>query len=117
MKDDRLYLIHILECVSRIAQYTAGGKDEFFRDSKTQDAVIRNLEILAESSQRISSTLKDEHAEVGWEKIAGFRNVLVHEYLGINLARVWEVVELHVPELKQRVIELPKGLGQSPSEL
>jgi len=60
---------------------------------------------------------KDAHAEVGWGKIAGFRNVLVHEYLGINLARVWEVVELHVPELKQRVIELPKGLGQSPSEL
>jgi len=117
MKDDRLYLIHILECVSRIAQYTADETDDFFRDSKTRDAVIRNLQILAESSRRISSTLKDEHAEVGWEKIAGFRNVLVHEYLGINLARVWEVVELHVPELKQRVIELPKGLGQSPSEL
>ena len=117
MKDDGLYLIHILECVSRVAQYTAGGKDEFFRDSKTQDAVIRNLQVLAESSQRISPTLKGEHPEVGWEKIAGFRNVLVHEYLGINLARVWEVVELHVPELKQRVIELPKGLGQSPSEL
>ena len=117
MKDDRLYLIHILECVSRIAQYTADGKDEFFRDSKTQDAVIRNLQILAESSQRISSTLKDAHAEVGWEKIAGFRNVLVHEYLGINLARVWEVVELHVPELKQRVIELLKELGQAAPEL
>jgi len=117
MKDDRLYLIHILECVSRIAQYTAGGKDEFFRDSKTQDAVIRNLQILAESSQRISSTLKDAHAEVGWGKIAGFRNVLVHEYLGINLARVWEVVELHVPELKQRVIELLKELGQAAPEL
>ena len=54
MKDDRLYLIHVRECIERIEQYTLGGKDAFFTDAKTQDAVLRVLQTLAESTQRIS---------------------------------------------------------------
>ncbi len=53
MKDDRLYLLHMQECISKIEQYTLGGEAEFLNDSKTQDAVVRNLQILAESSQRL----------------------------------------------------------------
>ncbi len=114
MKDDRLYLVHILECLSRIEQYTRDGKDAFMLDTKTQDAVLRNLQILAESTQRLSVTLKDSHAEVGWERIAGFRNVLVHEYLGINIARVWEIVARGLPELKPRIAAILRELEKSP---
>jgi uncharacterized protein with HEPN domain len=106
MKDDVLYLIHINECLERIEQYTAEGKDYFFADCRTQDAVLRNLQTLAESTQRLSSTLKAAHPDVDWRNIGGFRNILVHNYLGINLARVWEIIEHDLPDLKQKITAL-----------
>ena len=81
------------------------------RDSKTQDAVLRNLQTLAESTQHLSPALKTSHREIEWEKIAGFRNVLVHDYLGINLIRVWEIIERNLPELKARITAVLDGLG------
>ncbi len=109
MKDDRLYLLHIQECISKIEEYTQAGEADFFKDPKTQDAVIRNLQILSESSQRLSADLKEGHPEVSWRKIAGFRNVLVHNYLGINLRTVWEIVKRDLPELKQQVSTMLAG--------
>lgn len=111
MKDERLYLIHILECVSRIEEYTAGGKTAFLQDTRTQDAVLRNLQILSESTQRLSATLKAAHPEISWQEISGFRNVVVHNYLGINLVRVWEVIERGLPELKKRIKKILDDLG------
>ena len=111
MKDERLYLIHIVECATRIQQYTSEGKDAFLKDGKTQDAVLRNLQILAESTQRISLNLKAAHPEVEWSKIAGLRNILVHDYLGINLVRIWEILQHGLPELKNQVDSILKALG------
>jgi uncharacterized protein with HEPN domain len=111
VKDERLYLIHIVECVTRIQQYTNEGKDVFMRDSKTQDAVLRNLQTLAESTQRISANLKATHPEVEWNKIAGLRNILVHDYLGINLVRIWEILQHGLPELKVHVTSILETLG------
>lgn len=76
MKDDRLYLIHIGECIDRIEQYTIGGKDDYMNSTLIQDAVTRNLQILAESSQRVSDSLKASHTDAPWRDITGFRNVL-----------------------------------------
>ena len=112
MKDERLYLIHIVECVTRIQQYTSEGKDAFMSDTKTQDAVLRNLQTLAESTQRISANLKVAHPEVEWSKVAGLRNILVHDYLGINLVRIWEILEHGLPELKNQVASILKALGE-----
>ncbi len=90
MKDDTLYLIHIRECIERIEKYTAeGGKDAFLASTLIQDALMRNLQIMAESTQHLSNTAKEAHPEVDWYKISGFRNVLVHGYLGVDLDRVW----------------------------
>lgn len=111
MKDDRLYLIHISECIGRIARYTADGKEVFLRDEKTQDAVLRNLQTLAESTQRLSEQTKGRRPQIEWRAIAGFRNVLVHDYLGLNMARVWEIVEHGLPALKQAAEELLRELG------
>jgi len=80
-----------------------GGSVVFFSDRKTQSAVLRELQTLAESTQRLSPELKDAHPEVFWEGIAGFRNVLVHDYLGISLERVWDVVERDLPVLRAAV--------------
>jgi uncharacterized protein with HEPN domain len=111
VKDDRLYLIHIGECIGRIARYTAEGKEAFLRDEKTQDAVLRNLQTLAESTQRLSEQTKNRRPQIEWRAIAGFRNVLVHDYLGLNMARVWEIVERGLPALKQVAEELLRELG------
>ena len=99
MKDDRLYVHHILDCVHRIGRYCQNGEEAFRESQLVQDAVLRNLQTLAESTQRISDELKSLHPEVDWRAIAGFRNVLVHDYLGINLERVWEIVSVHLPVL------------------
>jgi len=76
LKDDRLYLIHIKECIERVIMYTEEGKDFFFADTKTQDAVMRNLQILAESTQHLYDSLKERHPEVDWRNISGFRKKL-----------------------------------------
>ncbi len=103
MKEDTLYLTHIRECITRIRQYTQGGKDQFLADTKTQDAVLRNLHTLAESTQRLSEALKSAHPEIVWRNIAAFRNVVVHGYLGISLTQVWDIVELDLPQLKCKI--------------
>jgi uncharacterized protein with HEPN domain len=103
VRDDKLYLIHISECLTRITEYTAEGKEAFFRDTKTQDAVLRNLQTMAESTQRLSDPLKAAHPDIEWRRIAGFRNILVHDYLGINPVRVWEIIEGDLPELQRKI--------------
>jgi uncharacterized protein with HEPN domain len=110
VKDDRLYLIHILEYIARIEEYTAEGRQVFFADTRTQDAVLRNLQTLAESTQRLSLNLKAAYPDVDWRGISGLRNILVHDYLGINLVRVWEIVERDLPLLKRQIETLLAGL-------
>jgi uncharacterized protein with HEPN domain len=103
VKDDRLYVDHVLECITRVDRYCRSG-DEAFRESELiQDAVLRNLQTLAESTQRISDRLKALHPEVDWRAIAGFRNVLVHDYLGVNIDRIWEIVSVHLPALRPQM--------------
>ena len=99
MRDDRLYIDHVLDCIRRIEEYCQDGEEAFRASELIQDAVLRNLQTLAESTQRIGDRLKALHPEVDWRAIAGFRNVLVHDYLGINLVRVWEIVSVHLPVL------------------
>jgi len=109
MKDDKLYLIHIRECIERVETYTAaGGKDAFLASTLIQDAVMRNLQTMAESTQRLSDATKKAHAEVDWYKISGFRNVLVHGYLGVDLERVWIIVERDLPDLKRAITAMLK---------
>jgi uncharacterized protein with HEPN domain len=104
VKDDKLYLIHIAECIAKIESYIEGiDLSTFMTQAIVQDAVLRNLQVLAESTQRLSDDFKLQHHEVEWYKIAGLRNILVHDYLGIDLETVWAVVEKKLPELKGAV--------------
>lgn len=93
VKTDRVLLAHMRECIERVREYTAGDRARFETSRLIQDAVIRNLQTLAESSQRLSETIKTTEPQVPWRELAGFRNVIVHGYLGIDLAAVWLVVE------------------------
>lgn len=111
MKDDALHLRHILQCISRIERYTSGSEQAFLADEKTQDATLRNLQTLAESTQRLSATLKSTRPDVDWRSIAGFRNVVVHNYLGLDLGQVWAIVEHDLPRLKEAIQSLLRETG------
>lgn len=106
MKDDRVYLRYIQECIRRLEENISGGRQQFMSSHTLQDAVLRSLQTLAESAQRLSDQAKSRRPEIPWRAIAGFRNVLVHNYLGIDLDRVWEVVERDVPELKRVILAM-----------
>jgi len=103
LKDDTLFLIHIRECIARVENYVQSGREEFLARTLIQDAVLRNLQVLAESTQRLSDNLKARHPDVDWRRIAGFRNILVHDYLGVDVERVWDIVLTDLPDLKQAV--------------
>ena len=105
MKDERLYLVHIRECIERIEKYTRDGRAAFMESELIQDAVLRNLQTLAESTQRLSDETRSAHPEIDWKGIAGFRNVLVHGYLGVDIARCWEIVEVELPSIMKMVLE------------
>ena len=112
MKDDRIYLLHIRDAIQNIIEYTVEGKESFFVDRKTQDAVVRNLEIIGEATKRLSASLKDDHSEVSWKPIAGMRDKLIHDYFGINLQLVWDVIERDLPVLRLKVSQLLEELGE-----
>jgi uncharacterized protein with HEPN domain len=82
------------------------------RSTLVQDAVLRNLQTLGQSAGRLSRTLRDAHPEVHWRGIIGLRNILVHDYLGINLVRIWEIVEYDLPVLKRQVEDMLQALGE-----
>ncbi len=111
MKDDRLYLINMQEAIDRIVEYTRDGKEYFLEDHKTQDAVLRNLHTLAESSQRISGSLKERFPQVDWRVLSAFRNVVVHDYMGISLNRIWAIVENDLPGLKENIAIILQALA------
>lgn len=103
MDKDRLYLLHIRDALDWIFRFTETGKTDFLADRKTQDATIRNLEIIGGAVKNISSDLKSSFPDSPWKQIAGMRDKLIHEYFGVNLTLVWDVVEKNLPPFKAQV--------------
>lgn len=93
-RDVKLYLSDILECIDFIDNYTAGVNwDDFKGNPEKQDAVLRRLEIMGEAVKGISADIRNQHPNIPWREIAGLRDVLIHNYFGITLEMVWNVVE------------------------
>ncbi len=111
MKDDRFYLINIAECIQRIESYTRDGRDAFLKSSMTQDAVVRNFEIIGEAAKRLSREVMQAHPDVPWRRITGFRDVLIHDYMGVDLNQVWSIVEHDLSDLKREIEAILRGLG------
>lgn len=92
------------EAIKRIETFTHGmDYDGFLSDIKTQDAVIRNIEIIGEAAKNISSDFKEEHENIEWKKIAGMRDKIIHFYFGVNWDIVWDVIENKIPALKTEI--------------
>lgn len=109
---DEILLAHMRECLERIREYAGGERSRFIESRLVQDAVIRNLQTLAESSQRLSSEIKTTEAQIPWRELAGFRNVIVHGYLGIDIPAVWLVIEQDLPPLTDAIDRMAARLDQ-----
>ncbi len=110
---DRVLLAQMRECLDRILEYTNAERARFDASRLVQDAVIRNLQTLTESSQRLSDEIKRSEPQMPWRELAGFRNVIVHGYLGVDLGAVWLVVEQDLPALSHAVNRMLMQLGPS----
>jgi uncharacterized protein with HEPN domain len=115
MKDDALYVVHIGECIHRIETYVKEGREAFFRSSMLQDAVMRNFEIIGEAAKHVSVPFQQAHSQIPWRRLAGFRDVLIHDYMGVDVEEVWNIVEQHLPGLTRDIDALTRALPQPPS--
>lgn len=106
-KDPKIFLGHILESISEIEKNTKNlSEDEFFDSVTIQDAVVRRLEIIGEAVKNLPLSFKNKHPEISWKKIAGMRDVLIHEYFGVDIDLVWKIVNKDIPQLKKQIAEL-----------
>lgn len=97
----------IIESGQKIMSYTEGiSYDEFMKDSKTVDAVVRNFEIIGEAANRIPEEFKEKYLDIDWYRIRGLRNRIVHEYFGIDYSIVWLIKETFLPNLITKLINL-----------
>lgn len=103
MKDDRVYLLHIQQCIADIDEYIAGGHDAFTDSKLILDAVVRKLQILAESTIRLPDELKNTYPQVDWRAIRGFRNFVVHQYLDIDSEEIWNITQRDLPAVRSAV--------------
>jgi len=103
-KADTVYLKHIRDAISRIEGYMkAVGYDDFVKNNLVQDGVIRQLEIIGEATKRLSTEFKNKYSQIAWKDVAGMRDKLIHDYLGVDLDAVWDTVKKDVPVLKKEV--------------
>jgi uncharacterized protein with HEPN domain len=101
-RDLRLYLDDISESILAIEEYAAGAtRAQFESDRKLQDAVLRRLEVIGEAVKALPDEFRNEYPDVPWKQVAGLRDVLIHEYFGVKLVRVWHVVSEDLPVLKR----------------
>jgi uncharacterized protein with HEPN domain len=96
----------ILESINRIDNYTRGvDYDSFSRNQMLIDAVIRNLEVIGEASGNVPEEVRERHNEIPWRKMIGLRNILIHEYFGVDESIVWEVIKTNLPETKPYILK------------
>lgn len=100
MRDDRSFLVDILERIKLSQEFVADGRETFIESRIIQEAVIRNLEIIGEATRQISETLRDKHPEIEWRQIGAFRNFVIHSYWNVKLERVWQIIENELPTLQ-----------------
>ncbi len=109
MRDCSLYFDDIKKAIVKIEKYSKGlSLQKFKKNSLVIDAIIRNLEVIGEASKHIPEKVKKSHPNVEWKKITAFRNVLIHEYFGVDSEILWDVVVNKIPALKKEILSVTR---------
>jgi len=103
MRTDRLRLLDAIEQIELISSFSARGRESFFNDLMVQSAVLHRLALLGEACRGVSPELREAHPEIPWRQIVAFRNVVIHEYFGIDLELAWAIVAEHLAPLGARL--------------
>jgi len=110
-RDIRVYIEDILDSIAKIEQYTKGvNEQEFLTNTQLQDAVLRRLEIIGEAVKNVPQPFRDRYPHIPWKKIAGLRDVLIHEYFGVNMRRAWKLTKEDIFVLSDNIQKLKKDL-------
>jgi len=111
VSEDRIYLLHVRDAIADILVYAEAGEDAFLRETMRQDAIIRKLDVIGEAVKQFSDNTRDSKPDIPWRKVAGMRDRLIHQYFGVDLDLVWNVVRLELPALLEAVDDV---LSQMP---
>lgn len=112
-REPRLYLQDILDSIKKIQQYMGNLTfDEFVSNDMVIDAVVRNFEIMGEAAAHIPDSIRSAYPNIPWKEMRGLRNVVVHEYFGVDLKIIWKTAQESLPELSEMIKEVLSNLGK-----
>jgi len=110
-KNVKIFLTHILNSINLIEEYTKGkSKSDFLKSKQFQDSVIRRIEIIGEAIKNIPDDIKRNYSQIPWKEITGMRDILIHQYFGVDLDLTWQVVDKDLPILKRQILDINKKI-------
>ncbi len=110
-KDGKIFLTHILDSIKLIEEYVDGKiKTDFLKSKQLQDSVIRRIEIIGEAIKNIPLDIKKNYNQIPWKEITGMRDILIHQYFGVDLDLTWQVIVKDLPRLKSQILDISKKM-------
>lgn len=110
----QIFIEDALVAVDKIARYTENvNYDDFCQNEMMVDAVLRNLEVLGEAARNVPDEIKVKYPHVPWKRMVGLRNIVIHEYFGIDLENIWKIIDENVPETRSELVKILKDLEES----